>query len=402
MRGRFERLAGRPLGLAVVLAIGYWLFESALHAYLWHNGPFFRTLLGEHDPNELWMRFIITALLLGFGAAMQRAIGRERMLRQKAERFNHMLNFLSHVNQDVQRRREKQALFEAACHAAVEAGGFRFAWIGLLQDGGFSLRAWAAVSAGRPEQLQDGIEAMQARGKLLHCAGAREVLTSGCSRICSVLERSGCDAPWRDDFAAAGCCFVAALPIRIEERAIGVLEVYTAEADRFDADDMAILDEVADDISMALTEIEHEARQKDMAEKLRTSREQTKLLLESTAEAIYGLDLEGRCTFANPSCLRLLGYGAMEELLGRNMHELIHHTRPDGTPYPMQECRIYEVFRKGHGTHVDDEVFWRKDGTCFATEYWSYPIHKDGRVAGAVVTFLDVSLRKQAEDALKH
>ena len=128
------------------------------------------------------------------------------------------------------------------------------------------------------------------------------------------------------------------------------------------------------------------------------SQERVRLLLDSTAEAIYGIDLQGRCTLANRACLRLLGYDSPEALLGRNMHDVMHHTRSDGSAYPVTECGIYRAFRKGEGSHVDNEVLWRSDGTSFPAEYWSYPVWKDGKTVGAVVTFLDISARKQAEE----
>lgn len=125
------------------------------------------------------------------------------------------------------------------------------------------------------------------------------------------------------------------------------------------------------------------------------------LLLNSTAEAIYGIDLKGNCTFCNPASLRLLGRGAPEELLGKNMHMLMHHTRADGTPYAEQNCEIYVAVREGRANHVTDEVFWRADGARFPAEYWSYPMYKDGELVGAVVTFLDISERKRAQEALQ-
>lgn len=134
---------------------------------------------------------------------------------------------------------------------------------------------------------------------------------------------------------------------------------------------------------------------------LRDSEEQLRLLLNSTAEAIYGLDREGNCTFCNPACLQLLGYRDTKELLGRNMHAVMHHTRDNGTLYPEEECHIYTAIRDGKGVHVVAEVFWRADGTSFPCEYWSYPIEKEGNVVGLVVTFLDISERKQAEAALR-
>jgi len=133
---------------------------------------------------------------------------------------------------------------------------------------------------------------------------------------------------------------------------------------------------------------------------LRESDEKIRLLLNSTAEAIYGLDMNGNCTFCNNSCLRLLGYKSPDELLGRNMHWQIHAKHADGSHFLIEECRIFQAFNKGEGTHVDDEVLWRSDGTSFPAEYWSYPQRRDGVVVGAVVTFLNISERKQAEDAL--
>jgi len=142
-------------------------------------------------------------------------------------------------------------------------------------------------------------------------------------------------------------------------------------------------------------------RQKQAEEALRKSERQVRLLLDSTAEAIYGLDMDGNCTFANSACVKFLGYKSVDELIGKNMHDLIHHTRPDGSPYPVEECNIYKAFKEGKGVNVNDEVLWRADGTSFPAEYWSYPIFHDDQVTGSVMTFLDITDRKQAENELK-
>jgi len=117
-------------------------------------------------------------------------------------------------------------------------------------------------------------------------------------------------------------------------------------------------------------------------------------LLESTAEGIWGLDTEGRCTFANPACVRLLGYGSAEELLGKDMHALTHHHHADGTPYPDEACRIYDAFRTCREVDVEDEVLWRKDGTSFPVRYRASPLVRGGQVAGAVVAFEDITRSK--------
>ena len=134
---------------------------------------------------------------------------------------------------------------------------------------------------------------------------------------------------------------------------------------------------------------------------LSNSDELVRLILDSAAEAIFGCDPEGTCLFSNRAAACLLGYDDPTELLGKNMHALEHHTRVDGTPYPIEECPIYIGFQKGQGVHRDDEVYWRKDGTSFPVEFWSHPIFRDGRTLAAVITFIDITERKQAEEALR-
>jgi PAS domain S-box-containing protein len=95
-----------------------------------------------------------------------------------------------------------------------------------------------------------------------------------------------------------------------------------------------------------------------------------------------------------------LGYDHIDEVVGKNMHELMHHTRPDGTPFPAEECRVHQVIRTGEGAHADDEVLWRTNGTSFPAEYWSYPQRRGQEVVGAVVAFIDITHRKLAEAAL--
>jgi two-component system, cell cycle sensor histidine kinase and response regulator CckA len=137
-----------------------------------------------------------------------------------------------------------------------------------------------------------------------------------------------------------------------------------------------------------------------MTQEFRESEEKVRLILDTTGEAIYGINTDGLCTFCNPSGLRLMGYQTEEEVLGVNLHQLIHHTRPDGTPYPVEECPVYQALHTNAGCQVDQEIFWRSDGTSFPVEFWSIPQYKDGQVIGAVVSFIDITHRKQIEAAL--
>ena len=124
-------------------------------------------------------------------------------------------------------------------------------------------------------------------------------------------------------------------------------------------------------------------------------------LLNSMAEGAYGVDINGNCTFVNRAFLRILGYEHAEEIIGRHMHELIHHSHIDGSPYPSTECKMYKAFRQNQEIHVSDEVFWNKNGLAIQVEYWSQPIIIGNEVQGAIATFIDVTERRLSEELLR-
>ena len=135
---------------------------------------------------------------------------------------------------------------------------------------------------------------------------------------------------------------------------------------------------------------------------LRDSEERVRLLLDSTSEAIFGVDTRGICTFANPACVRMLRYRSEDDLVGKRIHELIHHTYPDGRHYPFEECAVRNATLCGQALHSKDEIHWRADGTSFPVEYWSNPMYRNGELMGAVVAFIDISEQKRAEAELHH
>jgi PAS domain S-box-containing protein len=136
---------------------------------------------------------------------------------------------------------------------------------------------------------------------------------------------------------------------------------------------------------------------RDTVAALREREEFVRLLLDSTAEAIFGIDLSGSCTFCNAAGLRMLGYQDPAELMGKNLHSTFHHSHQSGRPYPYLECPVMDAVRRGDRIHLTNEVMWKKDGTCFPVEYWSYPIRLDEKLIGAVLTFIDISERRRLE-----
>jgi len=127
---------------------------------------------------------------------------------------------------------------------------------------------------------------------------------------------------------------------------------------------------------------------------------QNQLILDAAGEGIYGINAEGKATFVNRAAQEMLGWEAAD-LIGRELHSIIHHHHLDGEAFPAHECPIYKSFRHDKTVRVDDDAFWRKDGKPILVEYVSTPIYDHGVLAGAVVIFRDVTERKESERKLR-
>ena len=185
------------------------------------------------------------------------------------------------------------------------------------------------------------------------------------------------------------------LPLKAGGEVLGVLVLYLPHDHPQVAEEQEFLEAVAGALAGVL-------RRERIEQAYINKEAEIHLLLDSTAEAIFGVDMEGRCTFVNRACLEILGYDASDDLLGQPIHELIHHHRADGREYPPEECLALPRDNPINRRHVDDEVFWRRDGTAIPVEYWSHPVFRNGQQAGAVVTFIDIRQRKETEARLEH
>jgi PAS domain S-box-containing protein len=123
-----------------------------------------------------------------------------------------------------------------------------------------------------------------------------------------------------------------------------------------------------------------------------------RLVLNSATDAIWCIDPDGVTTMCNAAFLGMVGIEREEDAIGKKLHDVIHHTRPDGSRYPQEECPICATARGGEPAHVDSELFFRLDGSSFPVEYWVSPILRDGKLQGAVCTFIDITERRTAQE----
>ncbi|UCE59809.1 MAG: response regulator [Phycisphaerales bacterium] len=183
-------------------------------------------------------------------------------------------------------------------------------------------------------------------------------------------------------------------PIRASGRIAGaVCFEHVGEPRVWAPDEENFAGSIADLVTLAM-----DAAERNQAElEIERLSHQNQMILDSAGEGIYGLGLDGRTTFVNPAGARMLGW-TVDELAGQLQHDILHHSKADGTPYPREECPIYAALKDGGVHHMDSDVFWRKDGTSFPVEYVSTPIHESGKLTGAVVVFRDITERKQVQE----
>ena len=303
---------------------------------------------------------------------------------------NLMLQVISAVNEMLVEARPEHELMAHICQELVRDDLFLLAWIGLVNEDGVTVAP--AAQAGFSNTYLPNLDIRcddtpQGRGP------TGTAIRLGVTTVNDDSETNQQFAPWRERALAHGYRSSAATPLRANGRVIGALAVYCEEPHAFDPERIMLLEKLAADLGVAMG---HRAT----LAALRESEQRFRLLLDSSPEAIFGVDNQGICSFVNPACLNMLGYKE-EEMLGKGVHALIHHTYPDGRPYPREQCQVRRSTLEGKPTHVDGEVHWRKDGTSFPVEYWSHPMYRDNQLVGAVVNFVDISERKRMERALQ-
>lgn len=194
-------------------------------------------------------------------------------------------------------------------------------------------------------------------------------------------------------FKSASIKGAAAIPVMVDNNVLAIIEIFDVNIRPLDNEQLYLFVFLAEQIGRLI-------ERKEAQEVLRSSEMRNRLLLESAGEGIYGIDLQGNATFVNPAAAAILGYG-VDELIGKNMHNLIHYAYPNGSEYPIADCPMYAAYQDGEVHRVNNEVLWRKDKTPVWVEYISSPLYKKNKITGAVVIFTDITKRRQAEAKIK-
>ncbi len=311
---------------------------------------------------------------------------------RRARRSNRALRTLSASNRTLLRATEEQAQIREICRLVVEIGGYPIAWVGYAQnDAAKTILPVAAygTDSGFIHQLKvTWDESQWGNGP------AGMAVRHGKPALIRDIASDAQATPWRETIMAHGIASVLGLPLRIHGKVEGMLNILSHEKDAFDDEEVILLEESANDLAFAIETLRTRQRQREAEEAFQRVSHQNALILQAAGEGIYGLDIAGNINFINPAAASMLGY-AQHELLGCNSHAILHHSKSDGTPYPIEDCAVHAALATGMAVERGEELFWRKDGTPLPVELSSTPIEEDGKLLGAVVTLTDISERKR-------
>ncbi len=181
---------------------------------------------------------------------------------------------------------------------------------------------------------------------------------------------------------------------------LGLIQLFDKVDGEFDEVDESIAVQLAQFAASGVERTQAEEERRTAEASAVASEAYIRLLLDSTTESFYAVSRDGTTTLCNAAFLKMLDFAREDDAIGRKLHDVIHHSRPNGAHYPKEECPIYLCARDGTPAHVTDELFFRLDGTSFPVEYWAHPIVRDGELHGAICTFADVSPQRAAQEKL--
>jgi len=313
-------------------------------------------------------------------------------MKESIERVNRLYSVLSKINEAIVRIREPKTLYEEVCRIAVDDGLFRMAWVGLVDADDQSVRpaaCWGQID-GYLEDVR--FSALQIPEGLCPTGMA---VREGKYEVCEDLERDQRPLRWRLEAIKRGYLSHAAFPLRVGPDVIGALSLYAGEPGFFDAEQIRLLEALADDISFAIESLEKEEKRRHAEEALRLSERHFRSIIENNLDIIMIIDTDGNVRYVSPSVNRVLGY-KRSEVRGRNIRELIH---------PEDVDRLIEanarVLRDVEVTEHAEVRFKDGSGSWRTLEFVGKGLLEDSSTVGVVINARDITERKLAEEAQK-
>ncbi|MEI8208185.1 MAG: PAS domain S-box protein [Methylococcales bacterium] len=306
----------------------------------------------------------------------------------RSARLKNLYRDLATINELIIHAKNKHELLDVLCRIPIESGLMSMAWIGIEVTTREVLIP--LVKYGYGLDYLDNITVSTHAGKVEAQGVAGSAYRKKKAYIANDALNSPTMAPWHNHIEKYGWNSVASFPIFRHGDIYAVFTVYNTEINFFDDEVTALINTLTNDVSYALDAL-------DATQELIRSETRNRLLLESSPSGIMGIDVDGATTFVNPIAAKMLGYSP-EELTGIPMHETIHHSHADGRTYLREACPTHVTLKDGKVRSFDNEVFWRRDNSCFPVGYTSHPIYQEGIIQGAVVVFQDITERLKVQE----
>jgi len=310
----------------------------------------------------------------------------------QARRASRAHRTLSASNRALVRATDETSHLQEVCRLIVDVGGYPCAWVGYVQHKAEEILCPVAFS-GTDRNFFAALP-LAGDGQSPLCGLCGTAIKTGQPVVIENVASDPSAAAWRDAALARGFNSALALPLHVDGEIMGVLCVYAVELANFDSEEIKLLAEAAEDLAFGIASLRTRQRQQEAEEAFHRVSRQNTLILESAAEGIFGVDVNGVINFVNPAGSAMLGY-EQDELLGRDSHATLHSCRADGSPYPVDDCPVHSALAAGIMIHCMEETFWRKDGSSMPVEISSRPVVENGKLVGAVVTLMNISERKR-------
>ncbi len=322
---------------------------------------------------------------------LEKEIAKRKGAEEHIRKLNRVYAVLSNINQAIVRIREPQSLFEKACRIAVETGGFRMAWIGLMDESSQKIQVVAHI--GGTDAYFETLD-ISLRGKPLSYCPVDCALRERRHAICNVIQHDGHMAPCQKIAFQLGFRSSASFPLIVSDKIRGTFNLYAGETDFFDEEELKLLDELAMDISFAMEFAQKEAERRQAEEAVHESEAHLRLLIEGITDyAIYLLDTNGHLMNWNAGAERLKGYRG-DEIVGQHFSRFF-------TPEEQQDNKPQRLLAAAESQGRTEDEGWRvrKDGSRF----WANAIinvlrKEDGSLYGFAKVTRDLTERKKAED----